>query len=91
MSQILRYETGSGVPNVLMTDSVGSLIRLYVVNATQKIVGMVMHSVRGIERVHVGPTTGYFKIRLADLQEVHDTPDGVVYTRRQLAEFIPFV
>ena len=90
----LRYRWFDDIrlgPRVVKVYGVGPRIRLYVVDTTQEIVGMIMHSMRGIRRVHVGPTTGYFKVRRADLQEVQDTPDRVVHTRRQFPEFIPFV
>ena len=52
---------------------------------------MSVPGVRGIGRVHVGPTTGYLEIRGADLEEVQDPPDRAVHEGRQLVEFLPFV
>ena len=90
----LRYRWPDDIrlgSRIVKVNRISPLICSYIIDATQEIVGMVMHSVRGIGRVQVGPTTGYFKIRLANLQEVQDTPDRVVHTRRQLAKIINFV
>jgi hypothetical protein len=46
---------------------------------------------RGIGRVHVGPTSGYVKILLAYFQKLQDALNGVIHTRFQLAKFIEFV
>ena len=51
----------------MKVNRVRSFARLYIVDSTKKIVGVVMHLVNSARRVHIGPEPGHHKRGIGDL------------------------
>ena len=60
----------------------------HAVNATQKIVGMAVHSARGIGQVRVGLDACYFKFHLANLQRKSGRLQPPRLDRRPVHKFL---